>query len=249
MLTEEYLHFLWREVVEGVDEVVFGRLVETMAVHDAMFPRVIEGDAREFMVPARLPGSVAGDSLRKLEEAVCRGTRMQFVIEIYAEYVPPAIIAQFLGGFGRNGGGVFRNLVFHACWARGVAFVAAGWECLVRLDEACTEPRRMIEINIAGPDRNVISDAGFQIKENMEQLLEELYPGLLFDSSLSPTYKDGTEAWQDSLNALQRDLFEKVMARRYYAVGDNWGLGLHVLFSGRFIVRWRFSRETVPFVE
>lgn len=199
--------------MKGVDEVVFDRLVETMAVHGAMFPcdgGRFEGDTTELMVPARLPCSVAGVSLTKLEEAVCLGTRMQFVIEVYAEYVPPAIIAQFLGGFGRNGGETFRNLVFHACWARGVAFWTAGLECLVRLDESPTEPRRVIEINIAGPERNVMFDVGLQIKENMEQLLEERYPGLLFDSSDSPTYMTGTEAWQDSLDALQRDLFEKV---------------------------------------
>ncbi|CAM9634178.1 unnamed protein product, partial [Laminaria digitata] len=40
MLTKHYLQFLWREVVKGVDEVVFARLVETMAVHNAMFPHL-----------------------------------------------------------------------------------------------------------------------------------------------------------------------------------------------------------------
>lgn len=213
MLTKDYLHFLWREVVKGVDDMVFGRLVQTMAVHDAMFPcddDAIEGEAREFIVPARLPGSVAGDALAKLEGQVSRGTRMQFVIEIYAEYVPPAIIAQFLGRFCRNGRGVFRNLVIHVCWSRGVAFVAAGKECLVRLGEASTQPRRMIEISIAGPDKEDVWDVGFDIKKSVEQLLEERYPGMLFDSSANPSYMEGTEAWQDSLDALQRDLFEKV---------------------------------------
>ena len=215
MINKDFLHFLWRDVVKGVDDVVFGRLVETMAVHDAMFPcddDVIEGEAREFMVPARLPGSVAGDALAKLQGEVSRGTRMQFVIEIYAEYVPPAIIAQFLGGFGRNGRGIFRNLMFHACWSRGAAFVAAGRECLVRLGEASIQPGHVIEISIAGPGREDVWDVGFGIKESVEQLLEERYPGLLFDSSVNPTYMNGAEAWQNTLDALQRDLLEKVNA-------------------------------------
>ncbi|CAN0366205.1 unnamed protein product, partial [Ectocarpus sp. 6 AP-2014] len=76
-----------------------------MALHNAMFPCddcAVGGGAGEFMVPARLPGSVAEASLAKLQETVSRGIRMQFVIEIRADYVPPAIIAQFLGAFGRS---------------------------------------------------------------------------------------------------------------------------------------------------
>lgn len=205
---------------------VFGRLVETMAVHDAMFPcgdRVVEKDAREFMVPARLPGSVAEASLAKLQEAVSRGTRMQFVIKIYADYVPPAIIAQFLGAFGRSGVGIFRNLVFHTCWSRGVLFQAAGRECLIRLGEnlahsegaeASTESRRIVEINIGGLGVDDVFEVGFELKKKVEQLLEERYPGLLFDASMNPTYMDGPGAWQDSVDALQRDLLEKVTTLR-----------------------------------
>lgn len=211
--------------MKDADKDVLGRLVETMAVHDAMFPcgRVVEGGAGGFMVPARLPGSVAEASLVKLQEAVSRGTRMQFIIDIYAEYVPPAIIAQFLGAFGRSSEGIFRNLVFHTCWTRGVSFEAAGRECLIRLGEnlvsqegaeASTEFRRTVEINIGGPGKDDVFKVGFDIKEKVEQLLEERYPGLLFDASLNPTYKSGPGAWQDSLDALQRDLLEKVTKLR-----------------------------------
>lgn len=216
MLTEEFLRFLWRDVVKGVDEKVFGRLVETMTAHDAMFPcndGVTEGNAREFMVPARLPDGVTGDSLAELEDAMSRGTRVQFVIKIYAKYVPSGIIAKFLGGFGRDESGVFRNLMFRTCWARGVAFVAAGQECLVRLGEVSTRPQHMIEINIAGPDVNDVYEVGCEIRRSVKKLLREGYPGLAFDSSANPRFKNGVEAWQDSLKALQRDLFEKVMAR------------------------------------
>ena len=148
-----------------------------------------------------------------------RGTRMQFVIEIYAKYVPPAIIAQFLGAFGRSGVGIFRKLVFHTCWTRGVSFEAAGLECLIRVSEniapsegaeASTESRRIVEINIGGPGKNDVFKVGFEIEKQVEQLLEERYPGLLFDASMNPTYMSGPGAWQDSLDALQRDLLEKV---------------------------------------
>ncbi|CAM9165329.1 unnamed protein product [Ectocarpus sp. 6 AP-2014] len=168
ILTEEFLRFLWRDVLKGVDEKVFARLVETMTAHDAMFlcnDGVTEGNVREFMVPARLPNGVTGDSLAKLEDAMSRGTRMQFVIEIYAEYVPPAIIAKFLGGFGRDESGVFRNLMFRTCWARGVSFVADGRECLVRVGEVSARPLHMIEINIVGPDVNDVFKVGFEIKK------------------------------------------------------------------------------------
>lgn len=212
--------------MKDVDEVVFGRLVETMAVHDTMFPcgdRVVEGGAGEFMVPARLPGSVAEASLAKLQEAVSRGIRMQFVIEIHAEHVPPAIIAQFLGAFGRSGVGIFRNLVFHACWTRGVSFEAAGLVCLIRVGdnlahsegaEASSKSRHIVEINIGGPGKSDVFKVGFEIKEQVEQLLEDRYPGLHFDASMDPTYMSGPRAWQDSLDALQRDLLEKVTQLR-----------------------------------
>lgn len=243
MLTKEYLHFLWREVVEGVDEVVFGCLVETMAVHDAMFPcidGVIEGGAREFMVPARLPGSVTEASLAKLQEVVSRGTRMQIVIEIYANYVPPAIIAQFLGAFGRNGDEDIRTLVFHTCWARGASFEVNGRECLIRLGEASTESswgedstetRRIIEINIAGHNRTNVSKIGSKLKDNVKKLLQERYPGLLFDL-MDHTYMDGTEAWQGIMKALQGELLEKlekVMARTS-AVGLKFALGVRSIW-------------------
>eukprot|EP00903_Cladosiphon_okamuranus_P009162 g8755.t1 len=222
LLTTEYLGFLWRDIVKDPDRVVFGRLVNTMAAHDAMFPcgdRVVEGGAGEFMVPARLPSSVAESSLAKLQDAVSTGTRMQFVIEIYAEYVPPAIIAQFLGAFGRSGDGCLRFLVIHTCWTRGVSFEAAGRECLIRVGEnlapsegaeASSESRPIVEINVGGPGKDKVFEVGFEIKEKMQKLLRERYPGLQFNASMHPTYMSGPDAWQDSLNALQRDLLEKI---------------------------------------
>lgn len=212
--------------MKDVDEVVFDRLVETMALHDAMFPCgdcAVKGGAGEFMVAARLPGSVAEASLAKLQEAVSRGTRMQFVIEILADYVPPAIIAQFLGAFGHSRVEIFRNLVFHTSWSRGVSFEAAGRECLIRLGEnlvspggagASTEPRCVVEINIGGTGQSDVSAVGFEIRAKVVQLLEEKYPGLLFEAPMNPTYMSGPDAWQDSLDALQRDLLEKVMQLR-----------------------------------
>lgn len=210
--------------MKGVDDVVFRRLVETMAVHDAMFPcdgGVIEGGDGEYMVPARLPCSIAEASLSKLQEMVSRGTRMQFVIEVYAEYVPPTIIAQFLGAFGRDRDDDIGTMVFHTCWARGASFEVNGRECLIRFSEASAEaipgevparPRRTIEINIAGHSRTNASKIGSKIKDSVMDLLEERYPGLLFDT-IDHTYMDGTAAWQDIVSALQGDLLEKVTER------------------------------------
>lgn len=205
----EYLGFLWRKVVTVVDEEVFGSLVETLALHDVMFlfdDDGKQGSVGDLMVPARLPGSVSEASLAMLKQAVSQGTRMQFVITVDAEYVPPAIIPLFLGGFCRR-----ENIVFRACWTRGLAFMMSGQECLVRLEEAGIGPRRAIEISIAGPDMKDVSEVGFRAKGSIEELLEHYYPGLQFDASVDPTERKGEEAWQDSLNGLRGDLFEKVV--------------------------------------
>eukprot|EP00903_Cladosiphon_okamuranus_P007165 g6957.t1 len=184
LLTTEYLGFLWRDIVKDMDKGIFGRLVETMAVHDAMLPcgdRVVEGGGGEFMVPARLPGSVAEWSLATPQEAVSGGTRMQFVIEIYAEYVPPAIIARFLGAFGRSGDGHLQNLVIHTCWTRGVSFEADGRECLIRVGEnlapsegaeASTESRRIVEINVGGSGRADLSELDEHRKGVLQKILD-----------------------------------------------------------------------------
>ncbi|CAM9405323.1 unnamed protein product [Ectocarpus fasciculatus] len=153
ILTKEYLRFLWRDVKAVRDEEVFGRLVNTMALHDAMFPCEKNGGHEgegEFVVPARLPASVACASLAELEKAVSQGTRMQFVIAIHAGYVPPGIIPQFLGELKRRDGGVSGNFVFHVSWNRGVGFMTAGQEILVRLGETCSPSQRFVEVNIAG---------------------------------------------------------------------------------------------------
>ncbi|CAM9528387.1 unnamed protein product [Ectocarpus fasciculatus] len=212
ILTKEYLRFLWRDVKAVRDEEVFGRLVDTMALHDAMFPCEKNGGHQEgeFVVPARLPASVACASLAELEKAVSQGTRMQFVIAIVAGYVPPGIIPQFLGELKRRDGGVSGKFVFHVSWNRGVAFMTDGQEVLVRLGETCSPSQRFVEVNIAGDTRKHVNKTGREIKEIVDHLLEERYPGLDFDAEANPTFLKGREAWQDILAALRGDLVEEL---------------------------------------
>ncbi|CBJ26246.1 LRR-GTPase of the ROCO family, incomplete sequence [Ectocarpus siliculosus] len=212
MLTKEYLRFLWREVKAVQDEEVFDRLVDTMALHDAMFPCEKNGvlEEGEFMVPARLPASVACASLAELENAVSQGTRMQFVINIEAGYVPPGIIPQFLGELKRRDGGISGDFVFHVSWHRGVAFMTAGQEILVRLGETCAPSQRVVEVNIAGGAEKDVYATGFGIKNLVVRLLEQRYPGLDFDPETKPTFKKGREAWQDTRAALRGDLVEEL---------------------------------------
>lgn len=216
MLTKEYLRFLWREVKEVQDEEVFGRLVDTMALHDAMFPCEKNGthEEGEFVVPARLPASVACASLAELEKKVSQGTRMQFVIAIHAGYVPPGIIPQFLGELKRRDGGISGNFVFHVSWNRGVAFMTAGQEILVRLAETCASSQSVVEVNIAGDTAQDVCNKGSEIKKIVVHLLEERYPGLDFDPEAKPTFLKGREAWLDIRAALRGDLIEEVRRGR-----------------------------------
>ncbi|CAM9794413.1 unnamed protein product, partial [Sphacelaria rigidula] len=96
-LSEHYLRFLWRNV-PGLDGTALGRMMKTMSTYGAMFPSgPKEGEPTEFMVPARLPSTVADGTLSELENKISTGVRMQFTFKILAKYVPPGIIAQFIG--------------------------------------------------------------------------------------------------------------------------------------------------------
>ncbi|CAM9334472.1 unnamed protein product [Ectocarpus sp. 12 AP-2014] len=212
VLTKVYLRFLWREVKAVQDDEVFDRVVDTMALHDAMFPCEKNGihEEGEFMVPARLPASVPCASLTELEKAVSQGTRMQFVIAIYAGYVPPGIIPQFLGELKRRDGGISGEFVFHVSWHRGVAFMTSGQQILVRLGETCAPSQRVVEVNVAGDAEKDVYNTGFEIKKLVVRLLEKRYPGLDFDPEAEPTFLKGREAWQDTRAALRGDLAEEL---------------------------------------
>ncbi|CAB1120871.1 unnamed protein product [Ectocarpus sp. CCAP 1310/34] len=234
VITKEYLRFLWREVKAVQDDEVFDRLVDTMALHDAMFPCDKNGihQEGEFMVPARLPASVPCASLAELEKAISQGTRMQFVIAIYAGYVPPGIIPQFLGELKRRDCGISGEFVFHVSWHRGVAFMTAGQQILVRLGETCVPSQRVVEVNIAGDAEKDVYDTGFAIKKLIVRLLEKRYPGLDFDPEANPTLMKGKEAWQETRAALRGDLVEELernleaVLRRILEPSSNPGDGL-----------------------
>lgn len=201
-LTKDYLQFLWREVPGLANAEVFGRMISTMSTYGAMFqcdPSL--SNAMELLLPARLPATVGDDTLTELKSAILSGIRMQFVIEIYAKYIPPGIIAQFLGGFCRD-----RRIIFRACWNRGAAFIMDGREHLVCLHEPTGDLDARVEVNVAGSTRETVSNHGFAVMEALCTLLTDRYRGLLFDPSCDPQFMSGQEAWDESLAALERHL-------------------------------------------
>ncbi|CAM9517623.1 unnamed protein product, partial [Sphacelaria rigidula] len=112
-LSKDYLGFLWRDFPD-LDQMVLGRIVDTMSTYGAIFPCGPKGkETTEFVVPARLPCTVAGDTLDKLKEAISGGNRERFTFRILDNYVPPGIIAQVIGRFYGD------HVIFRACWSKG----------------------------------------------------------------------------------------------------------------------------------
>lgn len=206
-LTSDYLRFLWRKVHELANPQVFGRMISTMSMYGAMFrcdPSSTE-TKELLLLPSRLPATVEDDTLAELKSAILSGIRMQFVIDIYAKYVPAGIIAQFLGGFFRDS-----RIILRACWNRGAAFIMDGREHLVCLHEPTGDESARIEVNVAGSTRETVSNHGFAVMEALCALLMDRYPGLMLDPSCYPRFLSGQEAWDENLAALQRHLKGRV---------------------------------------
>ncbi|CAM9300333.1 unnamed protein product [Sphacelaria rigidula] len=201
-LSKDYLRFLWRDVPD-LDETVLGRMIDTMSTYGAMFPCGPTGEeASEFVVPARLPCLVADVTLSDLEKAISDGFGMQFTFEIRAKYVPPGIIAQFVGRFCRG-----NNIIFRACWSKGVSFILRGREHLICLHEPTkTLSHARIEVTVAGDDKATVWDPAFNAKEALTSLLHHEYGGLRFVPPNDPIIKEGKDAWQDTLDGLQEHL-------------------------------------------
>lgn len=201
-LSKQYLAFLWRKIPGLADERVLDRMIDTMARCGAMFPcRPNEERATEYMVPARLPCTVANATMVQLERAISDGVKIQFVFEIDANYLPPGIVAQFLGDFCRDG-----CIVFRACWNRGAAFKIGGREYLVCLHEQTAALPTRIEINVAGRDEDMVWKPGFDAQNAMRDLLHDQYPGLLSYPPGDPVVTKGTDAWLDTFDRLQEHL-------------------------------------------
>lgn len=58
-------------------------------------------ETEEFVVAERLPSTVADATLAELRREIFDCVKMQFTFELHADYVPPGISAQFMGGFCR----------------------------------------------------------------------------------------------------------------------------------------------------
>ncbi|CAM9581938.1 unnamed protein product [Sphacelaria rigidula] len=201
-LSKDYLRFLWRDV-PGLDEMVFGRMVDALSTYGAMFPCGPNGEeTTEFVVPARLPCTVADDTLDKLKEAISGGIRIRFTFRIWGNYVPPGIIAQFVGWFYRD-----NNIIFRACWSKGASFVMGGREHLICLHEPTdTSPKTRIEITVAGEDQATLWDAALDAKKTLAQLLHHRFKGLQFEVQRQPNTMKGVDAWLDTLDGLQEHL-------------------------------------------
>lgn len=201
-LNEDYLRFLWREVpgIADNDPVVFRRMIKTMSRYGAMFEYDRSG-TRELLVPARLPSTVEDDTLDALKVQMSTGIRMQFMVEIDAKYIPPGIVAEFLGGFCEGSSTFFR-----ACWNRGAAFSMDGLEYLVCLHEPTKLLDARIEIDVAGSSKESVAKPGNHVKASLMTLLMDRYPGLLFDATREPIFTAGKDAWQDSIDGLRKHL-------------------------------------------
>ncbi|CAN0005427.1 unnamed protein product, partial [Sphacelaria rigidula] len=204
-LSKDYVRFLWRDV-KDVDETALGRMMDTMSTYGAMFPCGPKGEENtEFVVPARLPYVVADGTLSDLEKAISSGVRMQFIFEILAKYVPPGIIAQFVGSFCRG-----RNIVFRACWNKGASFKMDGLEHLICLHEPTDHRPTRIEITVAGREEPTIWNPAFRAKDALTHLLQDQYRGLRFFPPGEPNTRGGNDAWQDTLGDLQEHLQSRI---------------------------------------
>lgn len=201
-LTKVYLRFLWRNVPGVQDTDVLPRMISTMSTYGAMLPcDPGRAGTSEFVVPVRLRATVAEETLAELKAAISTGTRMHFVIPLFARYIPPGVISQFLGSFCRSS-----RILFRACWSRGASFIMDGREHLVCLRGPAEDVGMRIEIDIAGSTRETVSDHGFTVFEAVCNLLADRYSGLLFDPSGDPQFSVGRDAWQDRLDALRDHL-------------------------------------------
>ncbi|CAM9664146.1 unnamed protein product [Sphacelaria rigidula] len=199
-LSEYYLNFLWRDV-PGLDETARGRITETMSSYGAMFPC---GPKGEFVVPARLPSTVADGTLSELEKKMSTAVSRQFTFQLRAKYIPPGIIAQFVGWFCRG-----NDIVFRACWNKGASFTMEAMEHLICLHEPTDTLPTRIEIAVAGEDK-MVWDAAKRAKEELEKLLHDQYRGLRFFPPRSSNIKEGKDAWQDTLDGLEEHRQSKI---------------------------------------
>lgn len=205
-LSKPYLEFLWRNVPGLTETGVLDRMINTMVRYGVLFPCHPEERTTEYMVPARLPSAVADATVAELERAISNGVKIQFVFELYANYLPPGVVAQFLGDF--CCGDIC--ITFRACWSRGVAFTIGGCEYLICLYEQTPALPTRIEINVAGKDTDTVWNPGFVAQKAMS--LHNRYPGLLFYPPGNPIVTRGTDAWRDTLDGLENH-FESEMSK------------------------------------
>lgn len=195
-LTETYCQFLWRDVPGIADPVVFHRMVDTMSTYGAMFRCDPSGcGPPNLVVPARLPPTVDRSDLVTVNNEIATGIMMQIVIRILTKYIPPGIIAQFIGNFCGS-----ERIIFRACWSSGAAFWKDGSEHLVRLREATDHAK--VEIVVAGSDKETVYNNAFKVKDACFKLLQDRYGGLLFDSPGDPESM-GSESRQRLLDGVQ----------------------------------------------
>ncbi|CAM9176999.1 unnamed protein product, partial [Sphacelaria rigidula] len=218
-LTKAYVGFLWREEYSLVHTHVFARMLSTLAIHGAMFRCTVVndnhcGDAgsvvadgdEELMVPTRLPARVSDASLLQLETAIFNGVRMQFTVNIYSNYVPAGLVAQFLGMLHDSAS----RIILRSCWNRGAAFIIGGLEYLVCLHDPTDALPCRIELDIAGSTPKTVNGPGCRVKDALLELLAKRYPGLQFKASREPQLMFGEQAWQDSMINLQGHLERRI---------------------------------------
>lgn len=202
-LSKEYLRFLWQDV-RGLEqgELVFDRVIHTMSTYGALFPyRSNEEEATEFVVPARAPFSVADENLSELERAITCGVGVEFSFVILTKYLPPGIIAQFVGWFSRG-----NNITLRACWENGASFTTGEMEHLFCLHKPIATLPGRIQITVAGKDKLTVWVPALRAKDALVQFLHRHLRGLRFIPPGAPVVKGGNAAWQQTLEKLQDHL-------------------------------------------
>ncbi|CAM9209821.1 unnamed protein product [Sphacelaria rigidula] len=233
-LTETYLHFIWREILELDCPRVFSRMIETMSTFGAMFTcDPSRGVERELDYPRvvgwmieKMPifgARFTSDPRRGVERELLVPARLPSAVDgdtlaklesaisrgVRMRFVIKIFAKYIPAGVIAQFLGSFRrsnHIVFRACWRRGAAFMMNGREHLVCLHEPVAGTVARIEISIAGSTRETVSDHGLATMEALSKLLSDRYPGLSFDASGDPQFMEGTEAWKDSFDSLQAHL-------------------------------------------
>lgn len=173
-----------------------------------------------------------GNSIAELHKVMYDGAIMQFRIEIYTRYTPPALISQFIGRFCRG-----TSILFRACWKNGAAFIRQGRGYLVYLDEPMDDYTGRTKIMVAGSNKEAVQEREFSVLTAFRALLHHWYSGLQFSSQRNTVLLEERNTSTHIMDGLLNNV-DTLMANGSFNYGPTLDLGrCNVLGrSGREIV-------------